>query len=966
MDRRATKDRYERETEETERLVRQSPKVKPPRRDLRRETIEPDTDPDLDTTDKKADIGTRVFDRWAGLFEPKKDKAPSKKALPKPPKPAGKGTAPPPAPSKKVKVKSKETGWVGWITPDQLKEHSSDYETVSADEEAPKTESKPKPESEPEGKAEKKKKKPAKESEPPAPPKSDPKPKDEDKPKDEGKAPAQGADDAANKAKLNEMVKSDPKFASFVKSMMDPAGTVYQMAKGKSEFSNPNYPIANLLKGYTLPESIKTVSDFVRVMETPDPVKPEAGKGKEKGKGKGTGKGKPAPDAPPAYEYKEAPPAPGTPTRPVSKLDRERAFNLISQALPSEYGAKLLSMNPPLHPDEVVELVRDYNTAKSVKVPNDKLPDFVAKASKFFASTPDEVKSVPKDLDSLPPDQQAAALRKHQIKTVAMSIAASDAVASNLQSNTGAPKDLAESLGKFMLSSASKPPRQRMEAASQEAENLFNKRVDLDSHEFNPISKSEVRKILSSTKDPAVRKLAVGYFQAQDYQDARKLFLDAQSKDHVSEHKSPREIASGLSKATDFLRKRAESYPADSVGPDVAVRFRDKVVKHLTKLMPGDKLGEVQDLLDEQDNKHYDKTLKTFWRDTKKYESTKAKVEQAVAKDQAAYQAALKKGIKADPPKSAEERLYEAGIDEPKEPMKPVNYDVKRKHPKELAQDADSMWSDFESRTARILNRYKVAFSTYRDTFAMGNRKAVYWGVDPYPRGGEPYADWQQPQARDLGDADFSRLLKAARKWLSAPVLSGKIEGIVRDTQLRAALDLAVRSEGYGSTLHPSIYDDLLARLAGVPEDETLLTVTASNTRKTMSNKVELEIAQADKILKRLDKMAATIEAKHEEWGMPFKLAKSIVNAIDKTADELEQATYGSDSMLTRQASVLGVKTAEVLQRDSDEPYMDTFKNPAKPHQTDGDEPYMQAYADDDSSDVRNGKASNGRALAPK
>ena len=48
MDLWATKDRHERETEETERLVRPAPKVKPPRKDLRRERTETDRDPDID------------------------------------------------------------------------------------------------------------------------------------------------------------------------------------------------------------------------------------------------------------------------------------------------------------------------------------------------------------------------------------------------------------------------------------------------------------------------------------------------------------------------------------------------------------------------------------------------------------------------------------------------------------------------------------------------------------------------------------------------------------------------------------------------------------------------------------------------------------------------------------------------------------------------------------------------------
>ena len=48
MDFTSTKDHYERETEESERLVRPAPKLKPPRHDRRREDMRPGRDPDID------------------------------------------------------------------------------------------------------------------------------------------------------------------------------------------------------------------------------------------------------------------------------------------------------------------------------------------------------------------------------------------------------------------------------------------------------------------------------------------------------------------------------------------------------------------------------------------------------------------------------------------------------------------------------------------------------------------------------------------------------------------------------------------------------------------------------------------------------------------------------------------------------------------------------------------------------
>ncbi|MFA5053725.1 MAG: hypothetical protein WC565_06690, partial [Parcubacteria group bacterium] len=120
---------------------------------------------------------------------------------------------------------------------------------------------------------------------------------------------------------------------------------------------------------------------------------------------------------------------------------------------------------------------------------------------------------------------------------------------------------------------------------------------------------------------------------------------------------------------------------------------------------------------------------------------------------------------------------------------------------------------------------------------------------------------------------------------------------------------------------------------------------------------------QADATLLRLDKLAHTIQANHERWGMPFEQAKAIVNDIDKTADEIEVAAYGAESLQRRQVEVL--KQAKVIQRDADESYMDTFANPMAPKQVEADEPYMKLYGDDQSSAVNDGKSSVGRPLAP-
>ncbi len=114
---------------------------------------------------------------------------------------------------------------------------------------------------------------------------------------------------------------------------------------------------------------------------------------------------------------------------------------------------------------------------------------------------------------------------------------------------------------------------------------------------------------------------------------------------------------------------------------------------------------------------------------------------------------------------------------------------------------------------------------------------------------------------------------------------------------------------------------------------------------------------EANSILNRFDRMASLIQTKYAEMGLEFAEAKEMVNTLDQVADKIEISAFGKESFENRRA--------EVIQKEPDEPYMGTFKNPMSPVQTESDEPYMRAYADDQSSAVIHGKAENGRALAP-
>ncbi len=970
MDRFSTKDTYERETEETERLVRDSPKVKPPRHDRRRETIESEKDPDLDQEDKDLSKNYKVI---GGSSMALRVVAKAKGDL--------------------ISVRLKEDPTkVVQVTEDTLRTQPSKYEALKEDE-------------------------------------------------SEGKSKPETADLEAKNA-LREMAKGDEGLAAVLKDFTNPDKDVFHLAKDA-----PKMAVKQFLRGRTPPKGIETLGDLQRVLllkDEPPPKAKKPGRGKapqepgappetpavgQEPKAEPEAKPKAEPEAKPEEkpkpEAKSKPKAQEPKGRPVSRTEREAATHQIIMTFPPSVAADLLLSK--IHPDDVQALVADYNVAKalpaklsSIETLREKAPKYVTDPSKVGPpKTGVDANGETKSFDELEPAEQSRELKKHQIRTVAMSLAARDVITRSLTEEAGAPERLADSLADFILSSRGASENERVELATRKAEALFDHGLEDAPEKITP---SAVQRILKASKDPATQRLAVGYLQAQDYQAARARYLDSSSDEHISEHQAPDMIASRLLKATDFLRSRTKLYPEGSVAQDTALAFRNRVMRQLGALAP-EKVASIQERLDVADNRHYDEALRRHQR--------------------------------------AVDRARAEGKAEPPSPVKPPRYDVQRKSAEELEAEAADMWKAFQHRSAsrsnpvfaRVVARYQAGpFSIYPDTSAMRHeRTAVYWGAGPRQpghEGFESYRGWEQAQARDLTNQDYGRLLTAAKEWLTTPVLSVAIDGIVRDTQLRAALDLAIRTAAdgrYSSGLHPTVYNHLLAKLAGVSEDETLLTVktavgvnfavgsirpgsrikadgdtlvvktapasdwvVAQNQKDNLvvchlnphsnkweglewfgSDKMKEAVAaldrrmqksktardskmmpkfaktDAEQILTRLDRLASTIQERHAQWGMPFETAKAMVNDLDRTADEVEVAAFGKQSFERRQMECVA-KTAEVIQRDPDEGYMDTFQNPMAPIQTEADEPYMGAYGPpDQSSAVHHGESTTGRPLAP-
>lgn len=125
----------------------------------------------------------------------------------------------------------------------------------------------------------------------------------------------------------------------------------------------------------------------------------------------------------------------------------------------------------------------------------------------------------------------------------------------------------------------------------------------------------------------------------------------------------------------------------------------------------------------------------------------------------------------------------------------------------------------------------------------------------------------------------------------------------------------------------------------------------------------------ANTILTNLEHVATELEKLAEAGHVDAKVAADLVLSLDKFSDEFEVKTFGQDSFNARRAAV--------IQRDKDEPYMDTFDNPNKVIQADKDEPYMhsvpgsfnsrpiETFDVDQSANVRNRDEYQVRDLNP-
>lgn len=509
--------------------------------------------------------------------------------------------------------------------------------------------------------------------------------------------------------------------------------------------------------------------------------------------------------------------------RKASEAEHMAANDLIMDTFPREVATRLLAQN--LHPDDVADMVSAYHVSKAM--PMGDTGKFAAKAAKFYETNPDHIKP-PKfdpltgsEFELLPPKQQARAYRQHQMQVLAASLAAEEKLTTALTLPTKrgkpqVPRELAAAMVSTILGKAHPPakiededgysrPWDDLDESEQKKalKQLNAERIDRalqKAHEAALISDYRIpddvaQKLLKAVPgEPG--KLAKTFLMADDYQEAKRHFLGSEG---MTEHSDPADIVKGLREADKFFQERAKVYDEPEHGS--AKAFRQKVLSKLRELSP-DKYEKVQEIFDHEDAATFKKALAKYEADYKDWEKRKK-----------AWDAKQPNNIfRAEPFKEPE----------PDRPQKPPRYELTLK-PAQAAKAGKRFFNDLLGRMGIDKTASRVTWkfiSTYSSGEAMDHRfdrSAVYHGIAPAVNDPGPYDGWTQVHQRDIDESSVGMILDAAKEWLKQPVLAGEIEGYDRDTQLRAALDLGLKSSGYDRHVAPQLYDQLLARLAGKP-----------------------------------------------------------------------------------------------------------------------------------------------------
>ncbi len=358
MDRWATKDRYERETEESQRLVRPAPKIKPPRKDLRRERVNPDRDPDIDDDPDIAhdkdlslnykniggSIAARVVSRFFYGYDPTAMRVAAR--FIRADKEDGHGAG------GFVSVINKETGEPTHVKPETLKgPEGKKYEVVKEDEEKP--------------------------------------------PKDFAQARQQ----------LDKMMKDDPEFKAVLRGLMiqDKKDALYHFTEQAPEAAAKTF-----MRGRQLPEGIETLGDLKSALSAEPPKKPKGRKGPEE---PAPAKKKPAAPEKPEAEDSAQTPKEG-PTTPSAERPSEAPKDTPGTKQPSGEGEDDPSSYEMGPPPQEKDALKSWMAEKGPEQ-----PDFKAWEKKQKTVTEKDGQALYRSKNQLLPFDQLSAGEQAKIKS---------------------------------------------------------------------------------------------------------------------------------------------------------------------------------------------------------------------------------------------------------------------------------------------------------------------------------------------------------------------------------------------------------------------------------------------------------------------------------------------------------------------------------------------------------------------
>ncbi len=555
------------------------------------------------------------------------------------------------------------------------------------------------------------------------------------------------------------------------------------------------------------------------------------------------------------------------PQRPqATKQAEHRAEMAIEETLPEDLAEHVASMG--LHPHDVSDLLSGYKAAMNMDLGDDDFHSITGSlaAGGGYNLNPETIEP-PEEFElggkktkfaDLSPEDQSEVFAKYKMHVLATSLAARERVTKHLE-ESGLPEHAAKVISEAMLKST-----HGKDGLDPNTVQQFFSHSLASAFADQPMDPVEVQEAFRRVGDNKVGKqLVAAYVQANNYSKAREQFLSGdRGHDQITEYDDPAKIARKLQKASEMLKDAEASVPEDVRVVDPAMEFRNRVIDRMSALAP-EKVPVIRAYLQDYEMEDFENKERQAKKLEKEYKKALQQEEKTRSKE---LSAAGESAYRSPPPEELEQRLADKGVFPPQKPVQPPGYDhwKNRKDVEKSSKSAFEWLRDKlkglrsgeseerakEASTAervavrtlvpdllqRVACRYELglagaSYSSYPGCSSMGQespgvRTAIYWGQEPYEQTA-PYPGWSQLHARDFGAQDFDNILKAAREWLKLPVLGREIKGLYPDTQLRAALDLAIRdldNGKYSVGLYPTVYNELLARLSNRPGPYELLT----------------------------------------------------------------------------------------------------------------------------------------------